>query len=102
MNKKFIQVGCGKMSKYTMQYAIDKGYELVGAYDISENIIGKKISSVFSEVKSNIVIEHIDELKKVENKFADIAIVTTMSLLNDIADVSRIILSKQINSEKLK
>lgn len=97
MNKKFIQVGCGKMSKYTMQYAIDKGYELVGAYDVSENIIGKKISSVFSEVKSNIVIEHIDELKKVENKFADIAIVTTMSLLNDIADVSRIILSKQIN-----
>jgi len=97
MNKKFIQVGCGKMSKYTMQYAIDKGYELVGAYDISENIIGKKISSVFSEVKSNIVIEHIDELKKVENKFADIAIVTTMSLLNDIADASRIILSKQIN-----
>ena len=97
MSKKFIQVGCGKMSKYTMQYAIDKGYELVGAYDISDAVIGKKVSSVFSEVKSNVVVEHIDKLENVDNKFADIAIVTTMSLLNDIASVSRTILSKQIN-----
>lgn len=97
MSKKFIQVGCGKMSKYTMQYAIDKGYELVGAYDISDAVIGKKVSSIFSEVKSNVIVEHIDKLENIDNKFADIAIVTTMSLLNDIASVSRTILSKQIN-----
>lgn len=97
MSKKFIQVGCGKMSKYTMQYAIDKGYELVGAYDISDAVIGKKVSSIFSEAKSNVIVEHIDKLENIDNKFADIAIVTTMSLLNDIASVSRTILSKQIN-----
>jgi len=97
MSKKFIQVGCGKMSKYTMQYAIDKGYELVGAYDISDSVIGKSVSAIFPEIKSKIVIQNVNEIENISEKFADIAIVTTMSLLNDISDVSRMILSKKIN-----
>ena len=40
---KVIQVGCGKMSTYTMKYALDKGYEIVGALDISSELIGKDI-----------------------------------------------------------
>ena len=98
MNKiKFIQIGCGKMSRFTMRYALEKGYELVGAYDISEDVIGSRVDKIFSEVKSDIIIKNISELKNIPEKSADIAIVTTMSLLNDIGDVSRTILSKKIN-----
>ena len=94
---KFIQIGCGKMSRFTMRYALEKGYELVGAYDISDEIIGSRVDKIFSEVKSDVVIKHIDELNNIKSKSADIAIVTTMSLLNDLGDVSRIVLSKGIN-----
>ena len=94
---RIIQVGCGKMSRYTMRYAIEKGYEIVGAYDISKDLIGKKVNSIFKEVKSDVEIKNIAELANIDEKSADIAIIETMSLLNDIKDVARILLSKKIN-----
>lgn len=94
---RIFQIGCGKMSRYTMRYAFEKGYEVVGAYDISNEIIGKKVNSIFKEVKSDVEIKNIAELVNIDEKSADIAIIETMSLLNDIKDVARILLSKKIN-----
>ena len=37
------QYGCGKMSKYLMQYVLDKGAELVAAFDMNPEIIGKDV-----------------------------------------------------------
>ena len=96
-NIKVIQIGCGKMSRYTMRYILEKGYDLVGAYDINKTIINQPINTIFSEVKSTIKIENVKNLNNIDEKSADIAIVTTMSLLNDINEVSRILLSKKIN-----
>lgn len=99
MNKNIsvIQVGCGKMSRFTMRYLLEKGFNIVGAYDINPDIIGKRVDQVYSEVKSDVVINHIDDLDNACEKFADIAIIETMSLLNDIGEISRKILSKKIN-----
>lgn len=96
-NIKIIQVGCGKMSRYIMRYAIEKGYEIVGAYDINESLIGQKVNKVYSEVKSDVVIENVDKLNDIAEKSAEIAVIATMSLLNDIGEVSRLLLSKKIN-----
>ena len=96
-NINVIQVGCGKMSRYTMRYLLDKGFNIVGAYDINPDIIGKRVDQVYSEVKSDILISDIKELDNIKDKFADVAIIETMSLLNDIGEVSRTILSKKIN-----
>lgn len=99
MNKNIsvIQVGCGKMSRYTMRYLLDKGFNIVGAYDINPDIIGKRVDQVYSEVKTDVLIKHINDLDDLSDKFADIAIIETMSLLSDISEVSRKILSKRIN-----
>ncbi|MBR5662923.1 MAG: dihydrodipicolinate reductase [Bacilli bacterium] len=94
---KVIQIGCGKMSRYTIRYLLDKGYTLVGAYDVNPDIIGKRIDQIYSEVKSDVTINHIDDIDKIDEKSADIAIIETMSLLNDIGDVARKVLSKGIN-----
>ncbi len=39
---KFVQYGCGKMAKYTIRYAIERGMECVGAFDIDESKFGTR------------------------------------------------------------
>ena len=46
---KMVQYGCGKMSKYTMRYALEKGVSIVGAFDIDPRKIGQDISSYFDD-----------------------------------------------------
>lgn len=88
MNKiKFVQYGCGKMSVYTIKYAIEQGMEIVGAIDIDPNIIGKDIGEIIGGEKLNITVTSVnnaEELLKETNP--DICIITTMSLMNDVKD----------------
>lgn len=81
---KVFQIGCGKMSVYTMRYVYEKGGEIVGAVDINEEIIGKDIGTVMGCADKGIHINHVDELEQLLMKTKpDVAIITTMSLLND-------------------
>ena len=93
------QIGCGKMAKYTMRYAVEKGAEVVLAFDVSESVIGSDIGSIMETHDKNIVVEDITmlEARLMEVK-PDIAIVTTMSLLNDIGDVLRICCKCHVNA----
>lgn len=85
---KFVQIGCGKMSIYTMKYAIENGYEIVGAVDINPQIVGKDVSEVIGCDNLNVTIRDISELEDLLNDTKpNIAIVTTMSLMNDVGDV---------------
>lgn len=94
-----VQIGTGKMSRYTMRYLLEKGCNLVGAFDINESIIGKSVHDVFDEINSNILISNINELDtKLKELKPDIAIVTTMSLLNDVGDVLKICARNGVNA----
>ena len=55
------QYGCGKMSKYLMQYVLDKGAELVAAFDMNPEIIGKDVSSVIGCDPVGVKISPADE-----------------------------------------
>ena len=100
MNKvKFVQYGCGKMSKYTMRYAMERGYELVGAVDVNPDIIGKDVSVILGGADTNIKItnatEAYDMLKEVK---PDVCIITTMSLMADLEEPFMICAKLGINA----
>ena len=86
MNKiKVVQIGTGKMSVYTMRYCFLKGAEVIGAFDINPKVIGKDIGEIADISKKGIMVEDIHYLEeRLKELKPDIAIVTTMSLLNDV------------------
>lgn len=83
-----VQIGTGKMSVYTMRYVFEKGAEIVGAFDINPNVIGKDISDIIGGESKGIIVESMDNLEeRLKQINPDAAIVTTMSLLNDLYNV---------------
>ena len=96
---KVIQVGCGKMSTYTMKYALDKGYEIVGALDISSELIGKDIGNVLGSEDTGVVIEDIANLNDLISRVKpDIAIVTTTSLIGELDKILTTLASNGVNA----
>ncbi len=101
MNKtlKVAQIGCGKMSVYTMRYVYEKGGEIVCAYDINPNRIGQDISTVMSGSKKGVIIEDVKNLENsLKTNKPDIAIITTMSLMKDIYDAMAICAKCGVNA----
>ncbi len=95
-----VQYGCGKMSIYTMKYALEKGVKIVGAFDIDESKIGKDISTIMGLKKNTGVkiqnAKNFDAfLKKAK---PDVAIVTTMSLIADVEDALAICAQNGVNA----
>ena len=98
-NTKFIQIGCGKMAVYTIRYAIENGMQIVGAVDINPDIIGNDISSIIGGNEIGIKINKVDDLDTLLKECKpDVAIVTTMSLMNDLKDVLMICAQNGVNA----
>ena len=95
---KVVQVGCGKMSKYIMRYIYNLGGKVVGAVDINESLIGKDIGIVMETEAKGITINDVSRLSEVlEDTKPDIAVITTLSFLNDIEDTIRTCITKNVN-----
>ena len=82
---KFVQYGCGKMAKFTIRYALEKGYECVGAFDVDEKKFGVDAGEFAGVGKIGVKIEPVDAniVARLKQMKADVAIVTTMSLIAD-------------------
>ena len=84
---KVVQIGTGKMAKYTMRYVLEKGGEIVGAVDVNPAVIGKDIGEIIGG--ENLGVNVID-LKNAEEMLKqakpDVCIVETMSLLKDLEE----------------
>lgn len=101
MNRKVrvAQYGCGKMSAYTMRYVYESGAEIVAAFDIDENKVGKDISSIAGVNIGSVVISNVSDAERVlyETK-PDICIITTMSLMKDVYDTFKLCAKLGINA----
>ncbi len=95
---KVLQIGCGKMSTYTIRYLYEHGAKVVGAVDINASLMGKDIGDLINTASKNILIQPLSELENIiKDTKPDIAIIETMSLLNDIKDTLRICASLGVN-----
>ena len=56
-NVKVVQIGCGKMSRFTMRYVLENHGQIVGAFDISPNIIGKDIGEIIETDNVGVVVQ---------------------------------------------
>lgn len=93
------QIGCGKMSVYTMKYALKKGVKIVGAVDINPELYGKDINYVIGGERREVGIAPLEKLEDyMKATKPNIAIVTTMSLLEDVKDVLRICAKLGVNA----
>lgn len=98
-NVKVVQIGCGKMSVYTMRYVMESRGQVIGAFDINPSVIGKDIGDIIGSNKIGVVVENLkDAESRLKELNPDIAIVTTMSLMSDLGDVLKLCASLGINA----
>ena len=84
------QIGCGKMSKYIMRYVYEKKGEIVGACDIKKELIGQDIGKIMESENKDIFISSVHDLDSMLKKTKpNVAVITTMSVLNDISSLVR-------------
>lgn len=96
---KVVQFGTGKMAVFTMRYAIEHGCEVVGAIDVNPSVIGKDIGEVMNTHNYGVKVTSLDNAKEMlESIKPDVAIVTTMSLLNDVYDALMLCAKLGINA----
>ena len=84
---KVVQIGTGKMAKYTMRYVLEKVGEVVGAIDVDPTVIGKDIGEVIGGENLGVkVIDFKDAENMLKETKPDVCIVETMSLLSDLEE----------------
>ena len=82
-----VQIGTGKMAKYTMRYVMEKGGEVVGAIDINPQVIGKDIGDIIECENLGVKVTALENAEEMLKEVKpDVAIIETMSLLNDIEE----------------
>ena len=96
---KVVQFGTGKMAVYTMRYAMEHGCEVVGAIDVNPDIIGKDIGEIMGTENKGVVVTSLENATEMlQSVKPDVAIVTTMSLLNDVYDALMLCAKLGINA----
>ena len=83
---KILQIGIGPLGKKTVQYAIERGFKIVGAVDPAAHLVGQDLGEVCGLKHLGIKIEPSVNTA-LKNKKADIAVVTTVSSLSKLVDV---------------
>ena len=96
---KVVQYGTGKMSVYSMRYVYEKGAEIVGAFDINPDVIGKDIGKLMECEDKGVIVKDANEFENfIQSEKPDICIVTTMSLLSDVNEELLICARNGINA----
>ncbi len=101
MNRKIkiAQYGCGKMSVYLMRYVLEKGAELVAAFDMNPAVIGKDIGEIMGSDHVGIKVSDAKEADRIlgEQK-PDVCIIATRSTMIDVKDAFTVCAKNGVNA----
>lgn len=95
----FAQYGCGRMGRHTAAYAMEKGAEMVAAFDMNPEIVGKTFGEIMGIDGADIEIHWAADAERVlKEKKPDICIITTQSLMKDVKEIMMICARNGINA----
>lgn len=81
------QYGCGKMAKFLMRYAMEKGAELVAAFDVNPAVIGKDVGEIIGAGKVGVTISDAKDASAVLGKLKpDVCVIATRSTVAELKD----------------
>ena len=97
----FAQYGCGKMAKYLIRYGIEKGSELVAAFDMNPAILGKDAADIVGNgyPETGVKISAASEAEKILGSLKpDVCIIATRSTIAELEDIFTICAKYGINA----
>ncbi len=98
---KVAQYGCGKMSRWLMRYAIEKGCELVAAFDMNPSVIGKDVGKIIADDYPEVGV-YVSAAEKAEailqETKPDVCIIATRSTVAELEDIFTICAKLGINA----
>ncbi len=98
-NVKVAQYGCGKMSAYLMRYAIEKGGELVAAFDMNPAVIGKDVGEIMNTAAVGIKISSAADAERILKQLKpDVCIIATRSTMAELQEIFTICAKNGINA----
>ena len=98
---RFVQYGCGRMSRWLMRYAMGKGCELVAAFDMNPAAVGKDVSEIIGNGYPHVgvSVSAADEAETlIGNLKPDVCIIATRSTVAELEDIFTICAKYGVNA----
>lgn len=93
------QYGCGKMSVYLMRYVLEKGAELIAAFDVNPELIGKDIGEIMGSGAAGIQISDAKEADGLLSELKpDVCIIATRSTMIDVREAFTVCAGNGVNA----
>ena len=97
----FAQYGCGKMGKYLIRYAIEKGASLVAAFDMNPALYGRDAAEIVGEgyPETGVKVLPAGEAEEALGALKpDVCIIATRSTVAELEDIFTICAKYGINA----
>lgn len=93
------QYGCGKMSVYLMRYVLEKGAQLVAAFDMNPDLIGQDVGEIMGAGSIGIKVSDAKDADGMLGELKpDACIIATRSTMIDVKEAFRTCAKNGVNA----
>lgn len=98
-NIKIAQYGCGKMSKYLMRYVVENGADLVAAFDVNPDVVGKDVGQVMECDPVGVKISPVNEADAIlKAEKPDVCVIATRSTMEELKEAFSVCAKNGVNA----